>query len=408
MKKLASLAAALAASLLLSACSSDKGSPAAPPANFQVVAGDSSVLATWTPEPDVTYWLFYGPGSNITTSNWATSGGQVRTGVTSPFVLTGLVNGLTYSFTINGRTNGGPGGDGAPTQVAVPRLAGNNWQVGETLGTGKLYGVASGALVAGFATVVVGEAGVIYQTVAGSPSATATNPAAPNDLFSVAYGVAGFVAVGANGTIIQSGDTTTWNTRISGTSQPLYAVAATSTGYLAVGARGTVLTSVDGENWTAQTSGTTADLYGAIGGLNYQAASGAAGTIITSENGTAWTTRASGTTARLNGITIGSFTIADGSTTTIYAAAGAGGALTTSADGLAWTVRPSIGTADLAAIRYGGQFVAVGVGGIIFTSPDGLVWTAQASGTTKDLLAVTRTLTGYTATGANGTTVFSN
>jgi len=408
-KKLLAAAAALAASLLLSACGGSQGSSSSPPPDFRVQVGDSSVTATWTGEPDVDYWIFYGPGSNITTTNWVSNGGRVLTKTTSPTVITGLVNGTTYSFTINGRKDGGPGGEGAPTQVAVPRLAGNNWTVGTTLGTGRLYGLASGALFTGYATVTVGEGGVIYQTVGGSTTATATNPAAPNDLYSAAFGVAGFVAVGANGTIIQSGDTINWSARFSGTSQPLYAVAPTAGGYIAVGGGGTILTSADAQTWTVQASGTTADLFAAVGGLDYQAAVGANGTLVTSTNGVTWTTRASGTTAALRGITIGSTVGTDGTTVvSVYAAAGAGGALVTSADGTTWAARPALGTANLNALRFGGQFVAVGAGGVIYTSLDGTTWASQVSGTTADLLAITRTLTGYTVSGANGTTLFSS
>jgi len=408
-KKLLAAAAALAASLLLSACGGSQGSPAGAPSDFRVQVGDSSVTATWTAEPDVDYWIFYGPGPNITTSNWVTSGGRVLTKTTSPTVITGLLNGTTYSFTINGRKDGGPGGEGAPTQVAVPRLAGNNWTVGTTLGTGKLYGVASGPLLTGYATVSVGEGGVIYQTVGGSTTATATNPAAPNDLYSVAFGVAGFVAVGSNGTIVQSGDAINWTTRFSGTSQPLYAVAPISGGYIAVGGAGALLTSADAQTWTVQASGTTADLFAAVGGLDYHAAVGANGTLVTSTDAATWTTRASGTTAALRGVTIGSTVGTDGTTVVnVYAAAGDGGALVTSSDGTAWTAKPALGTANLNALRFGGQFVAVGVGGVIYTSLDGATWTAQVSGTTGDLLAITRTLTGYTVTGANGLTLFSS
>lgn len=408
-KKLLAAAAAMAASLLLSACGGGQGSSAGAPADFRIQVGDSSVVATWTAEPDVDYWIFYGPGPNITTSNWVQSGGRVLTNTTSPTVITGLINGTTYSFTINGRKSGGPGGEGAPTQVAIPRLAGSNWTVGTTLGTGKLFGIASGALLTGFATVTVGEGGVIYQSVGGTPTATATNPAAPNDLYSVAFGVAGFVAVGSNGTIVQSGDTINWTARFSGTSQPLYAIAPTTGGYIAVGGGGTILTSSDAQTWTAQASGTTADLFAAVGGLNYQAAVGANGTIVTSTDGAAWSTQASGTTAKLTGITIGSIPSADGTTfTSVYAAVGAGGALTTSPDGLAWTTRAPIGSTDLNAVRFGGQFVAIGKNGVIYTSPDGTTWTSQVSGTTNELFAVTRTLTGYSVSGAAGTTLFSS
>jgi hypothetical protein len=407
-KNFLALAALMAASLHLSSCGGG-GSSASAPADFRVLAGDSSVTASWTAEPDVDYWIFYGPGSNITTTNWVTSGGGALANRTSPTVITGLVNGNTYSFTVNGRKGGGPGGDGAPTQVAVPRLAGSNWTVGTTLGTGKLYGIASGALFAGYAMVTVGEGGVIYQTVAGATTAAATNPAAPNDLYSVAFGVAGFVAVGANGTILQSTDSIAWTARASGTSQPLYAVAPISGGYVAVGGGGVILTSSDAQAWTVQSSGTTADLYAAVGSLGYIAVTGANGTLVTSPDRAAWTPRASGTTAALRGIAIGSTVATDGTTVVpVYAAAGDGGTLVMSADGATWVAKPPLGTARLNALSFGGQFVAVGAGGVIYVSPDGTTWTAQVSGTANDLFAITRTLTGYSLSGAAGTTLFSS
>ena len=125
-KKLASLAAAFAASLLLSACGGNNGSSAGPPSDFAIQVGDSSVTATWTAEPDVSYWIFYGPGSNITTTNWVASGGKVLTNVTSPTIITGLVNGTTYSFTINGRKSGGPRGEGAPPPGGGARPPGDH------------------------------------------------------------------------------------------------------------------------------------------------------------------------------------------------------------------------------------------------------------------------------------------
>ena len=166
MKKFALLLASLALALLAGGCSS-QGSPADAAAELQVVAGDASVIVTWTAEPDVEYWIFWGPGRTSPRRTGSSPAARVIVKATSPRVITGLTNGRTYSFTINGRTDGGPGGPGAPTQVVVPILAGTNWAVGTPLGTGKLNGVAAGLGATGYANVIVGEGGAIYASVAG-------------------------------------------------------------------------------------------------------------------------------------------------------------------------------------------------------------------------------------------------
>lgn len=406
MTKLASLALACLASIVLASCGG-KGSPADYPQNFLVKTGDASATVSWTPEDGVDYWIFYAPAATVTTTNWVQLGGKVFTNAVSPQVITGLVNGTQYAFTINGRRSGGPGGGGAPSQAITPRLSGNEWAPSTSLGTGSLTGAAAGTLVAGYTGVVVGDGGVIYAATGSAAFTQQTNPAAPNDLKSVTFGTSGFVAVGANGTIITSADGFTWTARTSNTSAVLYAVQAVPSGYIAVGTGGTIVTSSDGQNWTTQTSGTTADLYAVIGGLSYFSAVGANGTMVTSTDGAAWTLTATGTAQNLRGVAIAALTTtnADGTitTTAAYVAVGDGGALTYSTDGTTWVLKPNLGTATLNAVRYGGQFVAVGVGGAIWTSLDGLAWTKQVSNTTADLNAVLRTLTGYTAVGAGGT-----
>lgn len=406
MKNLARLAAALAASLLLSACGGG-GSSADPPANFQVTAGDSSVIATWTAEPDVNYWIFYGAGTGITTTNWATSGGRVLTNVTSPQVITGLNNGEVYSFTINGRKEGGPGGPGAPTVTATPRLAGTNWSVGPSLGTSRLRAVASGTVVAGLTIATVGEGGVIYTSVAGAATTQNTNPASPNDLYAIAFGAPGFVATGANGTILLGADGTNWTTTFSGTSRKLYGIASAVTNFVVVGEGGIILTSSDGNAWTQQNSGTTADLYGVAWGNNLYVAVGAAGTMVTSPDGITWTPTASGTTATLNSVALGQVT--SGTTATnLWVAAGSNGTLVTSASGTAWTASSPISARTVNAIRWGGQFVAVGAAGTIYTSPDAVTWTLRPIATTEDLFGIARLQTGYSVVGDKGTTAFSS
>src|SRR5690349_20222628 len=70
----------------------------------------------------------------------------------------------------------------------------------------------------------------------------------------------GFVAVGAQGTILSSRDGTSWQVAAAGADTELRSVAAGRSGFVAVGARGTILTSETGHDWTARRSGTDVDL----------------------------------------------------------------------------------------------------------------------------------------------------
>lgn len=415
MKKLAALIATLALAILAAGCG-DKGSSADYPKDFKVVAGDGAVVITWTEEPDVEYWVFWGRGSEITTVNWATQGGTVIVGAKSPRVITGLSNGQTYSFTINGRKDGGPGGEGAPTQVAVPQFAGANWSLGDPLGTGRLNGVAGGLGGSiekpSYITMAVGDGGTIYSRPTFGETTTPTNPAAPARLNGVAYGTAGWVAVGDNGTSVAALDGVTWEAKPAGVTANLLGIVTSPLGgYIATGANGTILLGSTAAVWTAATStGTTSDLRSATLGNNHYVAAGAAGTIVTSTDGLTWTVTPSGTTSDLRGLAYaGITTIADGVATVNhhFVAVGKAGTVLHSSDGLAWTTIAPFTAGDLNAVVYGGQFVAVGAAGGIFTSPDGLAWTARNSGTTADLTAITRTQTGYSAVGTAGTIVTS-
>ena len=402
MNRFIQLMASLAITALLNGCSNKSSSADAPP-DFKAVAGDSSVTITWTAAADVEYWVFYAKGSNVTSTNWLSLGGTAVTKVTSPYTLGGLINGTTYSFTMNGRKNGGPGGSGAPTQVLTPRLAGANWVTGAPLGTARLNGVGATAT----SNVAVGAGGAIFSIVTGAAAVTQINPAAPADLNAVANGGLGFAAIGNAGTVIFTTDALTWATKTSGTVADLYALATPATGaFAAFGAAGTIITSTDASTWISVTSGTTKNLYGGVyGGARYVAV-GAEGTLITSTNGTTWQTIAVNTTRDLRAVGFAALVTTSGTTTTTtntYVALGAAGTLLTSTDGLAWTLRTPLSTGNINAVVYGGQFVAVGANGAIFTSADGIVWQTQTSGTTNELTAIARTATGYVAVGAAGT-----
>ena len=108
--------------VFLAACGGGSGSSAPPPTGgITATAGDGQVTITWTADAGVDYWLMYAataaavdmkspPGNHI----WITSG------VTSPYVVPGLTNGVTYSFAMDGRISGGPGGAQTPSVSATP------------------------------------------------------------------------------------------------------------------------------------------------------------------------------------------------------------------------------------------------------------------------------------------------
>ena len=81
---------------------SDSGVVPAAPTGVRVAAGDGQVTLTWALVPDATsYNVYMASQSGVTKSNYgALTGGMAHTGVTSPFVHTGLINGTTYYFVV--------------------------------------------------------------------------------------------------------------------------------------------------------------------------------------------------------------------------------------------------------------------------------------------------------------------
>ena len=68
-----------------------------------------------------------------------------------------------------------------------------------------------------------------------------------NRLNGVTYGKNTFLAVGASGTIVTSGDSVNWTARSSGSTYTLYGVAYGKDTFVAVGNFGTIVTSGDGK-----------------------------------------------------------------------------------------------------------------------------------------------------------------
>lgn len=404
MKRLYAFILALSVTLFLQGCYS-QGSSAPMPTNVSVVAGDSSATVSWDMLPGVEYWIFKAATANVTPQScFGSAECQMVMKAVSPAVVGSLTNGTTYSFSINGRIDGGKGGPGSAAIQAVPRLAGAIWTSGTATGTGAVRGIAYGTQY-----VAVGDTGTIFISTDGI-SWAAPGIAIPTTatLYAVTYSAGKYIAVGAGGTILSSTDAQTWVQQTNADTHDLYSIAGNGVGgFVAVGASGAVLGSPDGVSWTAATSGTSNTLFDISYANSLFVAVGASGTVIYSSNAVNWslpTYTNAGTAAQLNSIVYG---YAAGSTSGMFVTMGATGALLTSSDGMSWTLQTSLaGTPTINAVTYGRQFIAAGNAGELLTSTDGLNWTL-ATTATAPLYAIDHGPYDYTATGAAGLNMHS-
>ncbi len=427
------LLATLMAVLMLVAC----GGEAAPaPTGLTVAAGETSASVSWDMVDGVEYWLFFGPTSVAPTDTssmhgWiGLPGGNVLLKVTSPYLVTGLINGTSYSFSVNGRTGGGPGGSGAAAVSVVPRIAGSNWVAGSagSMGSHDLrslaYSINTTSTVLTSTTssipttvtttvtnyVAAGAGGAMYSSPDGS-TWSAINYATTSNLNGASY-FGTYKLVGDGGLVLASPDAITWTPQTSPTTQNLYAIASNNLNLnVAVGASGTIITSPDGVTWTAASNTATSnDLY-AVTYSTYNSgtwvAVGAGGTVVESADGLTWHSVASNTTADLHGIASMTNTSTTGVVTATFVAVGTTGTVLSSTDGNTWATQVLPGVTALNAVTYGDQFIAVGSGGNIFISTDGLAWTPTAAATSQDLYAVVHGLYLYAAVGAAGTNLLA-
>ena len=412
-----SLLAALFVTVLLGGCLGG-GDSAPPPTGLTVVPGDGQVTVSWVGDPTVQYWILYAPGNSISTEDTNLPAGyNWQLNVTSPYVITGLVNGRTYAFAMNGRTDNGPGGASAASVTAVPRPAGGYWNAGTGSGTNDLKGVTYGtASDASVNYLAVGTNSAMYKSLDGitwNPIGTA--PPATN--FTAAQNGRGFfLAATDNGTIYRSSDLAVWTASATGGTS-INAIAASGTLAVAVGNGGKIYTSSDAITWTAAASSgvaTTQNLYGVSyspRGLWF--AVGAAGTILTSPDANTWTLYAMGgndlraVTAQQNG---GTFS---------YVAVGLNNTSWQSADGITWATAPGLVGSFYAITATSAQFVTVGSGGASYVSTNGTTWaptntTGGGTGTlsptasgSKTLYSVINPTFKYVAVGAAGTNISS-
>ena len=388
---------------LLVACGGS-GSAAPAPNGLKVTATDSGATVSWDVVPGVEYWVFYGPTSiapktTASMGSWiGLVGGGSKIAAASPFAVTGLVNGTNYSFSVNGRTDSGPGGPGSTPVTATPMPAGSTWTAGPNAGSNDLRSAMFGT-----SFVAAGANGAMFSSLDGSTWSAISYANSINWNGASFFG--SYRLVGDAGAVLTSADAVTWTARTSGTAENLYAIATNSSNLnVAVGANGTIITSSDGITWTvaSKSPATTQAFYGVTystynGGT--WVAVGAAGTVYKSADGLTWTSVASSTVNDLRGISYGA---------SAFVAVGSGGTVLSSVDGVTWTARTAPALIDLKAVLYSTQFVAVGAGGNVFISADGLTWTASAAtGTSATLNALTRGTLVDLAVGASGTNLLA-
>jgi hypothetical protein len=414
------LLAAVFVSVFLGGCLGG-GNTAPPPSSITVVPGDGQVTVSFVGDTNVQYWIIYAPAASISTEGSSYPAGyNWKLNVTSPYVITGLSNGTTYAFAMNGRTDNGPGGSSSASITAVPRPAGGYWTAGTALGGGAndlkglTYGTASDASVNYLA---VGAGSSMFKSLDGTTwTAITTGPTAS---FNAAQnGLGYFLASDTTGNIYRSSDLATWTASTTGGTS-INALAASNGLAIAVGDSGKIFKSTDAITWTAATSSgvTTAQhLYGvSYTPTGLWIAVGAAGTILTSPDGDVWTSRnAAGNDLR-------AVAAQQNGTTFSYVAVGLGNAAWQSADGVTWTPVTGL-VGDFYAITASSvQFLAVGSGGAAFSSTTGLTSTWAQTTTTgggngsvstaasvgQTLFSVVNPTFKYVAVGAVGTNITS-
>lgn len=402
---------------LLIACGG-KGHSAAPPSDLMVEAGDTQVVLTWTPVPGVEYWAWSSTQPNVSTQTCMQSTGcNIMTKATSPFAVTGLTNGTAYSFTVNARTDSGPGGPGASPVAATPRLAGVAWFPIKTLTALNIRAVAAGkvtnpgATVATGLLVAAGDNGSLYSSPDGATWKALTSGTSAQ-LRGVSYAFGKFYAAGQTGTMLSSTDGIAWTRVTLPSAEDLNGLHFNGTRLLAVGRNGTLLTTLNGTDWTVISTGAGEELHAAVySPAGFWVVAGNGSAVYKSVDGLNWTASSAATSGVWRSAAyLGQASTVNGVTSTVYrlAMVSSSGQTATSLDGVNWTTSSTTALSGLTGVAAGSeQFVAVGNAGVVLTSSDGSTWLARDSGTSQNLQALVRYTNVYFAFGDQGAGIFS-
>ena len=407
--------------VFLTSCGGGGSSATPPVGGLTATASGGRVTLTWAAEPGVTYWLLWAPTSAALDMDHPPAVHTWVTAVTSPYVLTGLTNGTTYAFAINGRTGNGPGGAQTPTQFAVPRPAGGTWNAvtsngGATVNFKSLMVGTDSSAATDY--IAVGDSGIFYSTDSQTWTLDSSANAVGKAFTSSIYALSTFFASTSSAPYVYTSTLPgTWTAPTTAPSGAVNALASNGSRVVGVGPAQTYYSDDTGVTWQTGTingaapANLNAVTYNSTLGL--WVAVGTNGAVLTSPDGATWTAGTAAASQTLNGVySYGSYVIAVGEAGTVT--------LSSSSSGLSWsspaTTVPSGGAVSLKAVTYDGtQFVAVGSGGAVYSSTDGAMWVNQTSlssastgsRTSQDLYAVLGTQVSYVAAGNAGTLIGS-
>jgi hypothetical protein len=403
--------------LLVTACGGGTGDSAPAPDGFKVTPGNGQVIISWTASPGVQYWLMYAPTTTSIDIKNPPSNHAWATNISSPYVISGLTNGVTYSFAMNGRTSGGKGGVQTASQSVTPGYAGTNWIAG-TSPLANMRGISYGTANAAATYVAVGTGGAVYkapdgvsQSVNGMEWAAVTGVPTTIDFNASTYAYGKYIAVGkvtgGVNNVYYSADATTWTGLATTGSTALNALATNGTTVVAVGDGGKVFYSTDAATWTAATGLTAlgSDLYGvAYSATGLWVAVGQNGTLITSPDGMSWTVQTAISVPggyKLNSVAATS--------SGLFVSVGNHGTILTSSNGTSWTAQNNSSIADLNAVSTDSvQFLAVGATGTVLTSPDASTWTSiTQTANVNALTAIAGSTSKYLVVGTSGSNISS-
>ncbi|MCX8522140.1 MAG: hypothetical protein ORN28_11480 [Rhodoferax sp.] len=412
---LAFLTLCLALCLALVACGGSGSKADAPAGGIQVVAGNGQVTVTWQESPGVDYWLAYAQTATPLNIGNLPANHLWQLNIHSPFVLTGLSNGLPYSFALNARRDGGPGGAQTPSQSATPRYAGisGSWTAGTALGNSDLRALTYD----GGHWIAVGDGGLIYKSADGATWTPVPSPATgSNNLRAVLYvnATIGYVLSDANKNLYRGTDLANLTANPINPSSNINALATDGSTMVAVGDGGTIQTSTDGSNWTNASikmpPASSVSFRSVATSNGSWVAVGDAGAIyVSTDSGTTWTAP-----SNYSPVASGAFRCVAG-IGSMFVAVGDAGAVVSSKDGISWTAAtmptlPStpFASSNLYAVNAAsGQFLAVGEAGAAFTSPDLVTWTPQPTGLGTTPYALAGSPSAYYAVGMAGSNAVS-
>ena len=330
--------AALFVVLWVCACGGSGSSAPAPVGGITVAPGNGQVTITWNAVPGVDYWLMYAATAEPINLKSPPGLHAWMTNVTSPYVLTGLANGVAYSFAIDGRINGGPGGPQSPSVAVVPRPAGGSWVANTpTSDKGTIRSLSLGLSTDGNQYyLAVGDGSRIYSSADAYTWSAPLSGVPQMNYTASTYFNGNYMVLGRNGSasnIYYSADLSTWKAATTVVTSGLNAVTTNGTSLVAVGDAGAIFYSIDGLSWTAGVvpAGLTANLYGVA--YSYSGkwiAVGQGGTMLSSTDGLNWSAVSVPAGAGQSLRAVGGY----GS---IWVAAGSGGSVIVSQDnGVTW------------------------------------------------------------------------